>query len=47
MTGQYNNPDGVSTLGASARHTHSFTVTVGGDSETRPTNVYVNFIIKI
>ncbi len=32
------------TTGASARHTH--TVTGGGDHETRPTNVYVNFIIK-
>lgn len=28
-------------------HKHKFTVTAGGDLETRPVNVYVNWIIKI
>ncbi len=30
-----------------SRHNHNFTITKGGDSETRPVNVYVNWIIKI
>ncbi len=35
--------------GASVRHTHStpaIPISGGGDSETRPTNLYVNYIIK-
>jgi len=39
----------VTTGGASTRHTHSIpslSVTGGGDHESRPPNVYVNFIIK-
>lgn len=38
------NKPNTSTTGA---HTHSFSVTGGGDTETRPRNVAVNYIIKI
>jgi microcystin-dependent protein len=37
---------GGSSGGATARHTHTVTISAGGDAETRPTNVYVNYIIK-
>jgi microcystin-dependent protein len=29
------------------QHTHGFVVTSGGDNETRPQNVYVNWIIRV
>ncbi len=40
-------PTTDSTSGANTRHQHDFSVTAGGDSETRPINVYVNFIVKL
>lgn len=39
-----NQQSGSLTTGAAGTHTH--TITGGGDNETRPTNAYVNFIIK-
>jgi microcystin-dependent protein len=35
------------TLNAVADHTHTFTTASTGDTETRPTNVAVNFIIRL
>jgi microcystin-dependent protein len=35
------------TIAAAADHTHTFTTANTGDTETRPTNVAVNFIIRL
>lgn len=40
-----NNPDNYTST-ANGDHTHSVTIDGGGDAETRPVNVYVNYIIK-
>lgn len=46
--GSLNTQTGNTTGGASNRHSHPISLAVsGGDPETRPTNVYVSYIIKI
>lgn len=41
------NSGNTGTTAASGEHSHSFVVTEGGDSETRPRNVSVYFYIKV